>query len=123
MFSRFRRTGPSPNEVKAYQKGQEFGAQMADAFQLYQTRRFGHVHDSYLGILRDGLQAAIRSDDAPPAFIASSNSHNFVDNVDLLQRDMVEETRGAMTDWLEVAKEIGALDDVELSMRESIASY
>src|SRR5262245_9128952 len=109
----FRKKGPTPGEVRAYQMGQQAGDEMATAFQLYQEQRFGPVHTRYLDILRESLQDALKSEDKPPILVCRANLQVFEDNVKELRTQMFEETKSSMAKWFERARAFGLFDETE----------
>jgi len=55
------------------------------------------VHDGYLKVLRERLQNALRSDDAPPLLLAEIEADLFGEQIEKLKSQMFDET---LQDWL-----------------------
>jgi hypothetical protein len=123
MFDWLRKKPLTAGEVKAYQSGQDFGAQMAQAFIAYQKKRFGPVHDNYLNVLRERLQNAVRSEDAPPLLIAKIEGDLFVENLDKLKMQMFDETIAAMADWLNIAQQLDLRPQIEKTIADSVFEF
>ena len=123
MFDWLGKKPLTADDVKAYQGGQDLGAEMGQAFNDYQRKRFGPVHNSYLNVLRERLQSALRSEEAPPLIIAKIESDLFVENLNELKMKMFDETMVAMSDWLDVAQKVGVRPDDEKTLADSIFDF
>lgn len=119
----FSKKGPTQDEVRAYQIGQDAGAEMATAFNVYQQQRFGPIYGRYLDVLRDALQSALKDDSKPPLLVCRAHLQIFEENVKTLHTQMLDETMSSMSDWFERARVFGVFEQTQAGVQQSIETF
>jgi hypothetical protein len=98
---------------------QSFGADL-DA---YAGRRFEEIQTKYMKVFRDRLDLAAVDDEAPPLILARIEHKIFLDNVQKLKPQLVEEILTACADWMKVWAQMGNEGEMKQVIEKKVDDF
>jgi hypothetical protein len=114
---------PKPEDTKAYQMGAQTAKDMSEAVDHLIALRFKPVSENYIKLLRERLQSAFSQNEAPPLVKARWEFSFFLENVDQLKCDMERFIPNALSEWIQVADQIGTRDVFDEFIEQRIAQF
>jgi len=94
-------------QKEAYELGQKAAQSFGKDVDAFAEPRFEEVRTNYMKVFRERLDQAEIDDEAPPLILARIEHNVFMDNVQKLKPQLVEEILTACGDWMKVWAQMG----------------
>jgi hypothetical protein len=87
--------------------GQEGGQAMMVAIDVFLTPRLARLQENLLDVFAERLMTIEDSPPHPPQLVARAEFTIFIENTEQFVERMQQETKAAVSDWYDLAKDLG----------------
>jgi hypothetical protein len=105
----------------------EWGRKTAQSFgadvDAYTGRRFEEIQTNYMKVFKDRLDLAEVDDVAPPLILARIEHKIFLDNVQKLKPQLIEEILTACADWMKVWAQMGNEGEMKQVIEKKVDDF
>ena len=114
-------------QEKKLKEAREWGRRTAERFgadvDAYTGRRFEEIQPKYIKVFRDRLDLAALDDEAPPLILARIEHKIFLDNVQRLKPQLIEEILTACADWMKVWAQMGSEGEMKQVIEKKVDDF
>lgn len=114
------------SEIKnkeAYEKGQQAARAFNTAVDAHTGPRFEQLQTNFMKVLNDRLDLAAVDQEVPPLVSARVEHRVFLDNVNKLKPQLMEETLSACKDWMDVWAQLGNESEMKQLIERKIDDF
>jgi hypothetical protein len=114
-------------QEKKLKQARELGRKAAQSFDAdvdaYAGRRFEEIQTNYMKVFRDRLDLAAVDNEAPPLISARIEHKIFLENVQKLKPQLIEEILTACADWMKVWAQMGNEGEMKQVIEKKVDDF